>query len=298
MNPYQQFGHGQVGDVFRYAHELTERLSEEERRERQRRTARRAMLLRQDTTDWLVVNSLGIDPALYALHRYLPSEIYVDTSEDQGEESYEIARAFGDLLEAAGFEPFDDSIPEFGSMRWRRVHRTKYRKTASQLNDRLTLLQLALTTSFKKAGMQVDDEPADRAEMERVEALHRAELRKIEAETEQAKAEAKKAGAEATQARAEALKALSETADTFVKAIRKAAVTFAIVFGTLHMWGHPTTGTTDPKPTVEFKINSHKFNSGDTREISGSVWVHLPQRQTSESAQSEENEGHDPLDAE
>src|SRR5580704_5914823 len=198
------------GDLSRAARELFK----SEELERQKKAAHREMVFRRDTTEWLIAISLGIDLSQAVLHRYIATEIYVETTGKQGEENYKTAKAFSDLLEAAGFESLDESSPEWGSLRWRRAHRTKSRKSARQLDDRLTLVQLALTQAFKKVGAQVEDQTEDRAAMERVEATHYAELKKTEAET-------RKADAEAMKAKAEALEALSKASNNFVMQIKR-----------------------------------------------------------------------------
>ncbi len=282
----------------------------EELEKERKRAARRARIFKQDVSEWLVANSLGMDLSQAALHRYIPTEIYVATTSKQHNANYEIASAFSNLLAAAGFEPLDDSIPKFGSMHWRRVHRTKSRKSARQLDDRLAFLQLVLTNAFIGQGAQVNGQPEDRAEMERVETERKAELKKIETEIEQAKAEIEKAKAETEQAKSdtekakaetelakaettkakiEAVKAVSELARTFAKAIVKAAAGFAIVIGTLHM----SAPTPPDKPAIVFKVESHNVGPNDAKVFSGSVWLRTPEKHDPE-----EGEGHDPLDSE
>lgn len=304
VNPASsQTGKGQTLDELKRVRELLKAEEKAEELERRKAAIRREMVFRRDTVEWLVANSLGVDLSQAALHRYIPTEIYVATTAKQSKENYEIAKAFSKLLEAAGFESVDDSIPTFGSMHWRRVHRTKSRKSAGQLDDRLSLVQLALTNAFRELGANVDVQPEDRAAMERVEAEHKADLKKIAAETDLAKAETEKAKAETEQARAEtkkvkleAIKTLSELAHTFAKVIVKASAGFAIVIGTLHMSATPLLPPTLPgysKPAIIFKIESHKIGPNDAKEVSGSVWLRTPEKH-----EAEEGEEHDPLDSE
>jgi hypothetical protein len=260
-----------------------------------KRAARQERTLKQDVSEWLVANSLGMDLSQASLHRYIPTEIYVATTSKQHNANYEIASAFSNLLVAGGFEPLDDSIPKFGSMHWRRVHRTKFRKSAKQLDDRLTFLQVVLTNAFRGQGAQVNGQPEDQAEMETVEITRKAELKKIEAEIEQAKAEIEKAKAETERLKAEtkkvtleARKALLELAHTFAKVIVKASAGFAIVIGTLHL----SAPTPPDKPAIVFKIESRKIGP-DAKELAGRIWLRLP-----EGHDTEEREGHDPLDSE
>lgn len=273
-----------------------------EQLEIQKKRDRREMVFRRDTTEWLVANSLGVDLSQAALHRYIPTEIYVATTAKQTKENYEIIKAFRKLLEAAGFESADDSIPTFGSMRWRHVVRTKSRKSARQLDDRLSLVQFALTNAFREVGANVDERPEDRAAMERVEAQHKAELKKIEAEIEQAKAETEKAKAETELAKAEtkktkieAMKVLSELAHTLVKWIVGAAAASFIAIGTVYFSAlavplPPNPHANDPRPAIMLKVESQKISPNATTEISGSVSLRTSQHEA------EEGEEHDPLD--
>ena len=153
--------------------------AQEEKLERQKQAARRARIFKQDVTEWLVAQSLGADMSKVALHRYVPTEIYVATTGQQSKWNYEIATAFDNLLIAAGFEPLDDSDPKFGSMYWERVHRTKSRKSAQQLNERLALVEMVLTNAFIGQGAQVNGLPEERDEMEKTETERKAELEKI-----------------------------------------------------------------------------------------------------------------------
>ena len=259
-NPFRLWPEkGDFNDIL----QKTEELIASERLEKQKSAAQLEKVIRRDFADWLIINSLGIDPSNAIVHRYIQTDIFVGTSKEQSEENFEIATSFSELLDAAGFESIDPSIPEFGSMRWRRAHRTKSRKSAQQLDDRISLIQLLLTQSFRQVGVQVDEEPEDRAAMERAEALYKAELKEMEAET--------------LKARAEAMKALSEAALNFAKAIAKAAVAFALVVGSLHVWGNPSVAEEKSKPTIELKVNSHKLGPNDPKEISGRIWLRLPE---------------------
>jgi hypothetical protein len=304
VNPTsRQTGKGQTLDEFKRVRELLKAEEKAEELERRKAAFRRERVFRRDTVEWLVANSLGVDLSQAALHRYIPTEIYVATTAKQTKENYEIAKAFSKLLEAAGFESVDDSIPTFGSMHWRRVHRTKSRKSSGQLDDRLNLVQLALTNAFRELGANVDVQPEDRSAMERVEAEHKADLKKIAAETDLAKSETEKAKAETEQARAEtkkvkleAIKTLSELAHTFAKVIVKACAGFAIVIGTLHMSAPtpplPPTSPGHSTPAIIFKIESHKIGPKDAKEISGSLWLRTPEKH-----EAEKGEEHDPLDS-
>jgi hypothetical protein len=298
-------------------------LSEEEELKHQKRVAYRARVFKQDVAEWLVALSLGGDMSRVALHRYLPTEIYVATTDHQSEANYEIATAFSDLLIAAGFEPLEDSIPKFGSMHWKRVHRTKSRKSAQQLDERLALVEAALTKAFIGQGAQVNGVPKDRDEMKKTEAERAAELQKvykeieqaeteiakakveikqagveiekgkaetdhIKAETELAKAETRKLDAETKKINLEAKKTFLELAHTLVKAVVKASAAFAIIIGTLHISAPPPQAA---KPAIVFKIESHR-GPDQANEVTGSVWL-----RTAEKAFGVDDKEHDPLDA-
>jgi len=294
--------------------------AKEEELERQKQAARRARIFKQDVTEWLVAQSLGADTSHVALHRYVPTEIYVATTRQQSKLNYEIARAFDDLLIAAGFEPLDDSIPRFGSMYWKRVHRTKSRKSAQQLDERLALVEVALTNAFIGQGAQVNGLPTGRDEMEKTETERKAELEKVSKEIEQAEAEIKKAKAETEKAKAEveqikaetekvkaerekvkaetekvkleSKKTLLELAHTLAKVLVKASASFAIIIGTLHMSAPPVAHAA--KPAIVFKIESHRLGPNQAKEVTGSVWLQAPEKR----AFGVDDEEHDPLDSE
>ena len=286
--------------------------AEEEELERQKQTARRARIFKQDVTEWLVAQSLGADISHVALHRYVRTEIYVATTR-QSKLNYEIATAFDYLLKAAGFEPLDDSAPKFGSIYWERVHRTKSRKSAQQLDERLALIEVALTNAFIGQGAQINGLPAERDEMEKTETERKAELEKISKEIEQAEAEIQKAKAETEKAKAEADKIKAETekvkaetakvkleskktllelAHTLAKVLVKAAAGFAIIIGTLHISAPPTAHAA--KPAIVFKIESHRIGPDQAKEVTGSVWLRAPEKD----AFGVDDEEHDPLDPE
>jgi hypothetical protein len=301
VNPVSgQTGKGQNLDELKRAREFLKADEKAKALERREVAIRREMAFRRDTTEWLIANSLGVDLSQAALHRYIPTEIFVATTAKQIKENQAIAKAFSKLLEAAGFESVDDSIPTFGSMRWRRVHRTKSRKSARQLGDRLSLVQFALTNAFRELGAKVDAPLDDRAAM--AEAQHKAEMTKIAAEIDLAKAETQKANAETELARAEtkktkieAMKGLTELARTLGKVIAAAAASSIIVIGTVHISALtvplPNTRLNDPRPAIMFRVESHKISPNDAKEISGSVWLRTPEKHDAE------EEEHDPLDS-
>lgn len=250
-----------------------------EKQRRQKEHAHRAATFKQDMTEFLVAQSLGADVSLVALRRYIPTAIYVATTAEQSKSSREIALAFGALLKAAGFEQVDDSIPSFGSVDWQSTHRSKSRKTARQLNERLTLVEHSMTRAFIGLGAQVNGRTVDRAEAERTEAGRQAELSKLEAEREQVKAETEKAKAEVEKIKAETKKlkleaklTLLECVDKFAKAIMKASAAFVVVIGTFHMFT-----PVDPKPAVAFRVESRQLGPND-KQVTGGVWLQQPEK--------------------
>ena len=248
---------------------------------------------RNDLTEWMVAQSLGIDPAQLSLPRYIPAQLYVGTREGQDVENNKVLSAFMRLLDAAGFEAAGNVALEFGSIRSSGTYRTKRRKTAKELDDRLTLLQLALIKACERQGVGVETGAQDREALAQAEKTHKAELEKIEAEiaqakaetektkaeTEKTKAETEKTRAETVKAKREGLKALAEASDKFVKVIRTVGVSITVAIGTLLIWGgHAQPAPQPEKPAIEFKINSHKLTPSETKEWTGSIWVHMPEK--------------------
>jgi hypothetical protein len=256
-----------------------------EKQRSQKEEARRAATFKQDMTEFLVAQSLGADISQVALRRYIPTAIYVATTTEQSKSSREIALAFSALLAASGFEQVDDSMPFFGSIGWRSIHRSKSRKTARQLNERLIFVEDTMERAFIRLGAQVNGRKVDRAEMERTKAESEAELKKLEAECEQAKAEAEKAKAEREKILVETKKLKLEAkltfldcVDKFARAIVKASAAFVIVIGTLHL--SAPAPPVDPKPAVAFRIESRQLGPND-KEVTGGMWLQQPEKKTS-----------------
>jgi hypothetical protein len=270
---------------------------------REQAASRRARIFRQDVTEWLAANSLGLDLSHVALHRYIPTELHIATIPDGTKTEILIATTFDKLLEAAGFEPFEHADPELGSFHQKRVERTKSRKTLKQLDDRVALLEAAMTTTLRAEGAEVNGLKQNQAESE---AQRKAELKKLETEIEQAnveieraraekdkfEAETKKLKAETKKTNLENKKTLLELAHTFAKYLVKATAGITIAIGMLQITAPPQQHPQAAKPAIVFKIESHKIGSAEGKEVIGSLW--LPGFERRESKKVE----HDPLDSE
>jgi SMC interacting uncharacterized protein involved in chromosome segregation len=266
----------------------------------------RQRVFRQDLAEWLAAQSLAADVSRVPLHRYVVSEIHVATAPDSDQANLAILLAFEKFLNAAGLEPsIDDSHPVFASVHFRRVRRTKTRKTSAQLEERLRLIETALSNGLRRQGSMINelnaqDDPdgvSDVLRMARADAEYdklRAEIDQVKAETAKADAEKKKLEAETKKIQLEAKKELFELANTLAKALLKASAAFTIVIGSLHLAGVPVPVPSAPKPSIVFKIDSERVGPNQKREVTGSVWI----RDLEKGIVPQGDQKHDPLDPE
>jgi SMC interacting uncharacterized protein involved in chromosome segregation len=266
----------------------------------------RQRVFRQDLAEWLAAQSLGADVSRVPLHRYVVSEIHVATAPDSDQANLAILLAFEKFLNFAGLEPsIDDSHPVFASVHFRRVRRTKTKKTSAQLEERLRLIETALSNGLRRQGSMINelnaqDDPdgvSDVLRMARADAEYeklRAEIDQIKAETTKADAETKKTEAETKKTQLEAKKELFELAHTVAKALIKASAAFSIVIGGLVIAGVPVPVPHTAKPSIVFKIDSERVGPNQKREVTGSVWI----RDLEKGMSPKNDQEHDPLDPE
>jgi hypothetical protein len=266
----------------------------------------RQRVFRQDLAEWLAAQSLALDTSTVPLHRYVVAEIHVASSSKLTKDNAAILFAFEKFLKSAGFEhSVDDSPAVFGSVHFRRVRRTKTKKSLPQLEERLTLVEAALSNGFRRQGAIVNEpnplddlealSPSERkaraeAEFEKL----RAEIEQANAETAKTDAERKKLEAETKKIQLEAKKELFELAHTFAKAVIKVSAAFGIVIESLTMAGVPLPVPHTAKPSIVFKIDSERVGPNQKREVRGSVWIRDLEMKGPASAEEE----HDPLDPE
>ncbi|PYX01805.1 MAG: hypothetical protein DMG89_00300 [Acidobacteria bacterium] len=166
--------------------------------------------MREDATDYLLASSLGVNPDLVRLRRYIPIDIYVGGKGLPYSIYIELAEALKALLSAAGFRQSDDSDVEIGSLCWRPIYASRSKINLKELEERLTLLEAVMLEASTRAEAEVFQFERDKAELEKV----MAETRKLNAET---------------------LNLQMDAADKFVKLILKVAAPIAMLLGTIHV---------------------------------------------------------------
>jgi hypothetical protein len=218
-------------------------------------------IFRQDMTEWMVAQSVDADTSKVRRHRYVLSQFVLDTPTSNPtaiQDAYQIALVFHQFLEAAGLEEFDEYNPKLASLHWKKIHRTKSRKTVAELDKRLTFIETTLSKAFQMKNAQLEKKTQRSASCEESEIPEWVVMSVLSVQ---------QAISEAEKAKWEAKKAFLEFADKLASLLIKASAGFTLAIGTLYVTGVPLPWQNQ----VTIKVESHTVGPKEATDVSKEI---------------------------